>query len=265
MNKIKTIILKEWAEVFKNRLVLFTVILLPLIIALLPAITLYTTNEFIPEEATQGEFDELPGNAIAILCEDLDEIDCVQLYMLNLFGLMFMILPAAIPVTIASYSIVGEKTARSLEPLLATPITTLELLLGKALAAIIPAIAATWLAFVLFMASARWLASPPVVARMGDPLWLVAILVVAPLLTLMGVSFAIMISSRVSDPRVAEQLSFLVILPVFVGIIGQSVGFLLIDMRLVLIFAVMLLVVDAVLVYLAVNLFERETILTRWK
>jgi len=31
MHKVKTIIRKEWAEVFKNRMVLFTIIFLPLI------------------------------------------------------------------------------------------------------------------------------------------------------------------------------------------------------------------------------------------
>ena len=50
---------------------------------------------------------------------------------LSLFMFMFMIIPVAIPVTIAAYSIVGEKTTHSLEPLLATPITTSELLVGQ--------------------------------------------------------------------------------------------------------------------------------------
>ena len=38
MNKIITIIKKEWAEVFKNRMVLFTVIFMPLLFAALPLI-----------------------------------------------------------------------------------------------------------------------------------------------------------------------------------------------------------------------------------
>ena len=42
MNKIKTIIRKEWAEVFKKRMVLFTVIFLPLFLSVLPLIILYS-------------------------------------------------------------------------------------------------------------------------------------------------------------------------------------------------------------------------------
>ena len=51
---------------------------------------------------------------------------------------MFMLIPLFIPVNIAAYSIVGEKTTHSLEPLLATPISTGELLAGKNLASVIP-------------------------------------------------------------------------------------------------------------------------------
>ena len=36
MNKIRTIIRKEWLEVFKNRLVIFTVAFLPLLMAVIP-------------------------------------------------------------------------------------------------------------------------------------------------------------------------------------------------------------------------------------
>ena len=46
MDKIKTIIAKEWAEVFKNRMVLFTVAFLPLILTALPLGTLAATGSF---------------------------------------------------------------------------------------------------------------------------------------------------------------------------------------------------------------------------
>ncbi len=73
--------------------------------------------------------------------------DCFQVFLVSQFMLLFMIIPLAIPVTISAYSIVGEKTTRSLEPLLATPITTAELLIGKSLASLIPAVVATYGAF----------------------------------------------------------------------------------------------------------------------
>jgi len=179
---------------------------------------------------------------------------------------LFMLMPLAIPITIASYSIIGEKTRRTLEPVLATPITTVELLAGKAAAAVIPAVLVTWLAFGVFLLGSALLAvAPAVFSRLTDPLWLTAVLVVGPLLALAAVSVAVMVSSRSSDPRVAEQLSMLVILPLLALFFGQISGLILLNQKLILWMAVVLTVIDAGLLAFSVQLFERETILTRWK
>lgn len=262
MNKVKTIILKEWAEVFKNRMVLFTVAFLPLILTAMPLIMLGLTGG-LESEITQG--DSAPDAFFGNTCQELTEMECTQVYTLNLFTLMFMILPVAIPVTIAAYSIVGEKAARSLEPLLATPITTLELVAGKSIAAALPAIIATWLSFTIYLVGARLMVNSTVFSRLADPLWFIAIFVVGPLLTVMAVNIAIMISSRVTDPRVAEQLSAVVILPLIMLIIGQSVGWILIDRELIIVIGAVVAVLDAILFYMSIKVFQRETILTRWK
>ncbi len=269
MDKIRTIVGKEWAEVFRNRLVLFSVLFLPLIFIALPIITLAATNSLTDEQAEEASVNELTGATglpgLDQLCEELSEADCLQVYMLNLYTFMFMILPVAIPVTIAAYSIVGEKTSHSLEPLLATPITTTELLLGKGLAAGIPAVVATWISYVIYAIAALIIAGPSIFAYVVQPLWLVAIFIVGPLMTVLAVSAAIIISSRVTDPRVAEQISMVVILPVILIVIGQSVGLILIDQTLVLILGAVILVADIVVGYVAVKSFQRETILTKWK
>src|SRR6266849_1017764 len=57
---------------------------------------------------------------------------------------IFVILAAVLPTSIAAYSIVGEKVEKSLEPLLATPTTDGEILLGKSIAAFLPSIIATY-------------------------------------------------------------------------------------------------------------------------
>ncbi|MCA9934645.1 MAG: ABC transporter permease subunit [Ardenticatenaceae bacterium] len=263
MDKIKTIVFKEWAEVFKNRLVLFTVIFLPLIMVALPLGTLAAMGNW-NDELSQTSND-VPDEFFGELCEGLSEMDCAQVYMLDLFTLMLMILPVTIPVTIAAYSIVGEKTSHSLEPLLATPITTGELVMGKTIAAVIPAIAATWLSFAIYLVGARLMVTDTIFAYLVDPLWLIAIFVDSPLLTLMSVAIALMVSSRVSDPRVAEQLSAVVVLPLIMLIVGQSVGFILIDQTIIMILGVVVGVLDVVLLYFSVKVFQRETILTRWK
>ncbi len=262
MNKIKTIIRKEWAEVFKRRMVLFTVIFLPLLFTAIPLSMLYFTRDAGMDELTG----DMPSQFMQICPPDLSGGECSQVYMVSIFMIMFMMIPLIIPVNIAAYSIVGEKTTRSLEPLLATPITTVELLTGKNLAAAIPAIVATWISFAIYAIGTTIIVqNPRVVSALLDPMWLLAVIVVGPLMAILSVNFSVMVSSRVNDPRVAEQLSAVVILPVVGIFFGQVSGLIFINSRLVLGLALVLLVLDVILVYLTVQLFQRETILTRWK
>ena len=262
MDKIKTILRKEWAEVFKNRMVLFTIIFMPLMMTALPLIILYATRD-----VSVGDFtSEMPPQFSKFCPENLTGGECFQLYMVTQFMLMFMMIPLIIPVNIAAYSIVGEKTTRSLEPLLATPITTAELLTAKNLSATIPAVLATWIGFIIFAIGAGIIASSRnLVLALLDPLWLIAIFVVGPLMAVLSVNFSIIVSSRVNDPRVAEQLSAVVILPLLLLFFGQISGFILLSRTLILIIAAALLAIDAAVIYLTVRLFQRETILTRWK
>ncbi len=263
MHKSWIIARKEWAEVFKNRFVLFTVAFLPLIMTALPLIML----------AAMGDSGEIEGVNTADmparfseLCEGMTGSECAQYFLLSQFMLLFMIMPLAIPVTIATYSIVGEKTTRTLEPLLATPISTLSLLGGKALAAVLPAILVTWLGFGVFVVGTVIISGGgSLLLGILNPLWLIAIFIVGPLLAFAAVCIAVMVSSRANDPRVAEQLSMLVILPLLALFFGQVTGFILINQQLIIWMAVGMVVVDLGLLTMATQVFQREAILTRWK
>ncbi len=263
MSKLWVIARKEWAEVFKNRFVLFTVAFLPLILTALPLIMLATMGE--SGEVEGVNFADMPAR-FAELCEGMTGSECAQYFVINQFMLLFMMMPLAIPVTIASYSIVGEKTTRTLEPLLATPVSTLSLLGGKALAAVLPAVLVTWLGFGVFVVGAVIITGGGgLMLGILNVLWMVAIFVVGPLLALAAVSVAVMVSSRANDPRVAEQLSMLVILPLLALFFGQVTGLILINQRLILWMAIGLALLDVGLLALATQIFQREAILTRWK
>ena len=71
--------------------------------------------------------------------------------LLTSFSFFLVIGAAYVPLGIASYSIVGEKVEKSLEPLLATPLTDGEILLGKAISAVIPTLVAMYAAAAVFM------------------------------------------------------------------------------------------------------------------
>lgn len=263
MNAVATIIKKEWMDVRKNKLVLSVVLFVPLLMVVIPLVMLGIMGRV---GVSQNDLEEMGQMLRNPLFAGLSTVEAVQSMLASNFLVLFLMMPLMVPVTIASYSIVGEKITRSLEPLLATPISTAKLLLAKGLAAALPGVIMAWLSYAVFLIFARFLVvSDKVFAIFINPMWLVAMLVVAPLLTIMAVNVGIIVSSRTSDPRAAEQLGSLVILPLMILFIGPMAGFIQLNSTTFWVSALITLVADAVLVYLGVRLFQRETILTRWK
>ncbi len=262
ISRIRTIIDKEWAEVFKNRMVLMVTLLLPILFTILPLVVLYFTKP----TGTSIESTDMPAQFAAMCKVSMSTAECLQVFMINEFMMLYMMIPVMIPITIAAYSIVGEKSTRSLEPLLATPITTEELLAGKGLAAALPAIAATWVCFIIFLLVMPLVGTTVAVRNyiMG-PVWMVAIFLGSPLMAILAVNFAVMVSSRVNDPRAAEQISSVLIVPFMLLIFGQVFGIIVLNITVMLVFCLVLALVDAGMIYLGARLFQREAILTRWK
>ena len=265
MKHIRTIINKEWSEVFKNKMVLSVVLVMPILFSLLPLVMLGVTSttsmlDISPEEA--GLPPEITGN----LCGGMNASECTQVYMLSQFMLFFVMMPLIIPTTIAAYSVVGEKTTRSLEPLLATPFTTTELLVGKCFAAVIPAVTATFVSFLIFNIGILIQGiSSKVHAYVLSPTWLVGILLLGPVLSIISAMFAIFVSSRVNDPRVAEQIASVMVVP-FMGVFMlSSFGLITLNLTSMVIAVIICAVVAAVLLYLGTLIFDRENILTKWK
>ncbi|MEX1072006.1 MAG: ABC transporter permease subunit [Anaerolineales bacterium] len=256
---------QKWSEVFKNRLAVFSVSFMPILFTVIPLVILYSMRGSTDISGLEAEFGGMMEQMQAF-CGPLEGLACTQFVLLQQFMVLFLLMPTIIPVTLASYSIVGEKTMRTLEPLLATPISTAQLLVGKMLAAAIPALLASLFSFSLFAAGTAFLAASPAVAlRLFSPIWMIGIFVVGPLLSLAGVNLAVMISSRVNDPRTAEQFSALIILPVMAVFVGQLLGAVIVNQAFLLAIAGALIAVDAALIYFSTRLFQRETILTRWR
>lgn len=265
MKQIWTIIDKEWSEIFKHRMVLFTMIFMPLIFTILPLVMLYVTG-MGGDDLGSASAADVPEQFLSVCEAGVSATECMQIYVMNQFLLMFMMLPVIIPVTIAAYSIVGEKTTHSLEPLLATPISTTELLAGKSLAAALPAIIVGWGSFGLFLLALPLIGvGKAVIAYIAGPTWLLAIFVAGPLMAIASVNFAIFVSSRVNDPRVAEQISAVLIVPILGLIFAQIAGLIVINPLVMLSFIGGMVLLDIGMIYLGATIFQRENILTRWK
>src|SRR5207248_837825 len=150
-------------------------------------------------------------------------------------------------------------------PRLAAPVRVGELLLAKSLASAIPAVIVTWVAYGIYLGSVSLLGSAAAVRAVTAPRWILAILVMVPLLTLLSVNLGILISTRVNDVRVAQQIGGLVVVPV-VGIgILQVTGRVVLNNESFVGTAIFLLVCDVLVFFLARVAFQRENILSRWR
>ncbi len=238
MGRLRVLLLKEWRESMRNKMVVFGVCFLPLILV---GISVYMI--------VMGEG---AGDPVG------------QIVLFNTSLMYFLLLPAIIPLAIAVYSIVGEKEQTTLEPLLATPISDLELFLGKALASVIPALIVNWISFGIFLAVIRLLVGSVPLQTLTAP-WLASIFGLSPLLALFSVGITMIVSSRASDARAAYQFSSFAILPAIIPLMVYSSSKALVDMRLIFLEGGVLIVACVVVMYFAVKLFRREQILTRWK
>ena len=236
---------KDLESIRGRRSIVYGIIFLPLLLAV-------TFSVFVGNEAEQSIQSGVPLTQMGL---GLDSI----IY-------FFVILAAILPGSIAAYSIVGEKVERSLEPLLATPMSDREILLGKSIAAFLPPILATWAGATIFMAASDYITTTKL-SFYYFPDWIsgVMLFVVAPLAAIFSVELTVIVSSRVSDVRGATQIASLMFIP-FMGVFFAEVnGDITFSVGNLLVFSAILLIIDLVLFSVSTSTFRREEILTRWK
>ncbi len=187
-----------------------------------------------------------------------------EVFLFQQFLLLYLIAPIIGAVSLAAYTVVGEKQGRTLEPLLTTPLSTPEILVAKVLASFLPSLVIEALGLCLYVTMIALLASPGVLWSLATPRSLLLVGVLGPFASLAGLQATIAVSSRVTDPRSAQQVAVLVIVPLVLMLAGQIAGAFFITTTLLLLLSLAMVTAWIVLIFLSVALFERETILTRW-
>lgn len=166
--RVRAVRNREWTELRQSKALLITGALLPLSI-----LALIAGTEIWLARAPAASFEQ-SAQALGAAYAGLDPRAAVMVYLNEQYLFLMLFIPALMPQLLTTYSIVTEKEGRSLEPVLATPIATGELLLGKTLAAVLPAVVLSWLPYVLG-AIATWIIAPKVVAlQFVRPAWLIS-------------------------------------------------------------------------------------------
>jgi ABC-2 type transport system permease protein len=257
---ISAIVGRDWEETLRNRLLLATILIPPVVLTIVPLIAgSLIEGRPLPDSIARTVIEQRPEWAA------LSPSEMTAAFGIQQFLVFFLMMPAYIPLSIASYSIVGEKTSRSLEAVLAAPIRTIELLSGKAISALLPGLLAGWLTYLTFVGLTGLLYGPHLLGVVTDGSWLAGTFLLGPAIGLASVVAGVIVSARVNDPRTAQQIGGIVIVPLVGIAVVQAGGLILFGALGYALTAAVVLVISVVGLRFGVRLFGRETILTRWR
>lgn len=224
---------KELREYRRNRSIIVAVAIFPIVFLVQPMIAIFTSSA-----------------AAAGYLQHSNEL----LYLLGI--------PILVPATLAAHAITGERQQGSLEPVLTTPIRREELILGKALAAMLPSIAIAYLVYVIFLVAAGVFAQPAIAAAIYQSQTIIVQIVYTPLLAAATTWIGLSISTRTSDTRVAQQLSILGSLPLLIGTVLVAFDIVHATTGLFVAVGVVLAVADAQGWRFVAPMFDRERLIT---
>jgi ABC-2 type transport system permease protein len=219
------------------------------------------------ESLADSDFAEA-ASAVAARMPELSQLPLegqAQAFVLQQFLVFSLLVPILGSLSLAAQAIVGEKQARSLEPLLATPITVPELLLGKVLTPFVLSMLLLAATFALYLGAMLMFGEAGVWRGLFWGRTLLLYLLIAPLFSFTALMVAAIVSSRVNDARTAQQLGGFLALPVTAVFVAQLTGQFLLGTTALVGTAVVLAVLNLGLLWLGIRVFQRETILMRWK
>lgn len=234
--RVAAVARKEAREFRRNRFVIGTMSLLPIVFLTTPMVTLFR----VPASASGTEVRSVVGG----------------------LSLLMLIIPLVIPPVIAAYSVVGERDQGTLEPVLGTPVTAAELLLGKAVAAFVPSVVIAYAVYFTAAVAVRIGAAHVVSSVVWHTPQLLAQVLFTPLLATWSIWVGIGISTRAGDVRVAQQLATLAGLPLLA--FTSLISFQLVrpSVPVAIALALALLAVDVAAWRVVSRLFDRERLVT---
>jgi ABC-type Na+ efflux pump permease subunit len=236
--RIRAVFAKELREFRRNKFVVGTMVVLPLVLVVIPIGNILGIKAGMPDAQVRA----IVGGA----------------------SLTFFLVPLILPTVIAGYAVVGEREQGTLEPVLTTPVRGGELLIGKALAAIVPTVSIAYGLYLVYAIVIRAAATQSVVDLVWQPVQAVAVILFAPLLATFSIWVGLGISARSSDVRVAQQLAALAMLPVLGLTALFTFRVISPTITVAVVGALLLVVIDAGAWRVVSAMFDRERILTRY-
>ena len=196
------------------------------------------------------------GRMIAFVSDYGAEIIATQLIPFLLLVVGFF--PMSFSLIIALETFVGEKERKSLEPLLATPLTDIQLYLGKMIAVLVPPLLAAYLGITVYLVglyfSVGW---TPTLQLLGQTIVLTTVQGV------IMVAAAVVISSQTTSVRAANLLASFIIVPMAMLIQAEAAALFWGNHVGLWWLALALTLTAVILVRMGLHLFQREELMGR--
>lgn len=267
-NRIVAVAWKDAAELARNPGAVWPAVAM-VFGSILPAFAVVVGAPMVAGETLASSGDFLEGaRAATIRIPELTGLSgngLIQAYLFHQFALLLLLVPIVGATALATHAVIGEKQSKALEPLLATPLSTLELLAAKTLTPFVFALLLTWVAAALYVGLAGLVGEPGVWRALLGVRTFLMFVVLGPLVELAALQVSVIVSSRTNDTRSAQQLSSLLVLPVTAVFIAQLGGALFVGPAALALGAVACGVFNGVLLWIGVRVFQRERILMRWR
>lgn len=265
-DRVRALVLKDWRELARTPQVIAPLVVVPLLfVVVIPtAVILFGANEVVGS-AIAGLDSFVRNLPAGLLPEGATPAQTIVYAVVVYFmAPFFLLIPVMVASIAASSAIVGEKERRTLEGLLYTPLTDRELVLGKMLVSMIPAVGIAWASFLVYTLLVTVLAGPMFGGLFfPTPTWAVIILALVPLVAFLSTGLVVAVSGRSTTVQGAQGTAVLVVLPVIALVVGQATGLLLFDTTVSLVAAAILVIVDVVVFVTVSGQIRRERLLTR--
>ena len=253
--------MKDLSALCRRRLILTLLIALPLVFAVaFPLLFLFVSAMVSPESSGVEQFKNLLDN----IPQGTDE-RAQMFYIFTAFisPMLFMLIPLLSAIITASYTFAGERAHGTMETLLFAPFSVRRFLQVKAASSVLASGLVTAVSFVLFF----------VVTAIGDMVlkapfffdlsWFVLVFLLSPAITVLGVTFAAMLTVKARSTAESIQISGYILLPILLIFIGQIMGLYRLNSIALLILTAIIFVIDLCLFNFGFRRFTAEKLLTR--
>jgi len=228
---------KDWREIRRNWQVILPIIIVPVALSVVfPSFIVLVPDGGESPEGTAALLESLPSELRAEL--------------------------SGLP---SRAVVIDRKERRTIEALLAMPISDSELFLGKVLVSFVPSMIVTWSSFAIYTAITDVLSFSTFNGRLILPnlVWILFIFGLAPLVALSSIGLTVTISARVKGFREAQQISTILLVPILGLFFGQLSGAVFLGPVVIGLLAGGFALVAAIVFEIGVRLFRREEILAR--